>query len=36
MNCGSNAGIIENPARLRISPAHMAATSGVEGVAVAD
>src|ERR1700730_14475276 len=36
MNCGSSAGIIENPARPRISAAHMAATTGAEGAAVAD
>ena len=36
MNCGSSAGTIENPAKPRISAAHMAATTGVEGAAVAD
>ena len=36
MNCGSNAGTIENPVRLRISAAHMAATTGVEGAAGVD
>src|SRR4029077_4291342 len=36
MNCGSSAGTIENPARPRISAAHMAATTGAEGAAVAD
>jgi hypothetical protein len=36
MNCGSNAGIIEKPARLRISAAHMAATTGAEGAAGLD
>ena len=36
MNCGSGAGTIDNPARLRISAAHMAATIGVEGAALAD
>src|SRR5262249_42081833 len=36
MNWGSSAGTIENPARPRISAAHMAATTGVEGAAVAD
>src|SRR5262249_36692528 len=36
MNCGSSGGTIENPARLRISAAHMAATTGVDGAAVAD
>src|ERR1700732_412182 len=35
MNCGSSAGTIENPARPRISAAHRAATTGVEGAAVA-
>jgi hypothetical protein len=35
MNCGSSAGIIENPARPRISAAHMTATTGVDGAAVA-
>ena len=35
MNCGSNAGTIEKPARPRISAAHMTATIGVEGAAVA-
>src|SRR5580704_8536656 len=36
MNCGSSAGIIEKPARPRISAAHMAATTAAEGAAVAD
>jgi hypothetical protein len=36
MNCGSSAGTIENPTRLRISAAHMLATTGSEGAAVAD
>jgi hypothetical protein len=36
MNCGNSAGTIENPARPRISAAHMAATTGVEGAAVVD
>jgi hypothetical protein len=36
MNCGSSAGTIENPARLRISAAHMATTTGAGGVAVVD
>jgi hypothetical protein len=36
MNCGSNAGTIEKPAKPRISATHMAATTGVEGAAVAD
>ena len=35
MNCGSSAGIIEKPARPRISATQMAATTGVEGAAVA-
>src|SRR4029077_18023444 len=36
MNCGSSAGTMENPARPRISAAHMAATTDTEGTAVAD
>src|SRR2546421_3812920 len=36
MNCGSSAGIMEKPARPRISAAHMAATTGTEGAAAAD
>ena len=36
MNCGSNAGTIEYPARLRISAAHIAATTGVKGGALLD
>src|SRR5947209_1060207 len=36
MNCGSSAGTMEKPARPRISVAHMAATTGTEGAAVAD
>jgi hypothetical protein len=36
MNCGSSAGTIENPAKPRISAAHMAATTGVEGAVQAD
>jgi hypothetical protein len=36
MNRGSSAGTIENPAKPRISAAHMAATTGVEDAAVAD
>src|SRR5215471_5535827 len=36
MNCGSNAGTIENPAKPRISAAHTAATTGVEGAARAE
>jgi hypothetical protein len=34
--CGSSAGISKKPARPRISAAHMAATTGTEGAAVAD
>jgi hypothetical protein len=36
MNCGNNAGTIENPARLKISAAHMAATTGAEDAAGVD
>src|SRR5215472_2245032 len=36
MNCGSSAGTIENPARPRISAAHTAPTTAVDGAAVAD
>jgi hypothetical protein len=35
MNCGRRAGIIEKPARPRISAAHMAATTDAEDAAVA-
>jgi hypothetical protein len=31
VNCGSSAGMMENPARPRISAAHMAATADAEG-----
>jgi hypothetical protein len=36
MNCGSSAGTIENPAKPKISAAHMAATTDTEGPALAD
>jgi hypothetical protein len=36
MNCGSGAGTIEYPARLRISAAQTAATVAVEGVVGAE
>jgi len=36
MDCGGSAGTIENPTRPRISAAHIAATTGVEGAAATD